>query len=156
MNKTNYQEEYCRMKGKKKKRGSGGGDRGSFALIPCKYNEDIQPVGGRVQSKIRDEVIQKREEEKYASLNKGPYPVAKQDPESKSIYIDDYYCEKVKDLERDENIIIQSKCKGFDKKDDKSTESQTYKSNVYSHTVPYYAMTVPRELDKFRYIHGYH
>ena len=66
MNRSEYQEECCGMKGKVK--GGSGGSGESLGLTPCKYNEDIQPVGGRIQAKYRDEIKNKLEEIQEATL----------------------------------------------------------------------------------------
>ena len=75
MNKTEYQEEYCGVKGKGKG-GGGGNGGGPSALTPCRHNEDVQPVGGRTQAKFREEMLRKRKEVRESALNTGSYPRA--------------------------------------------------------------------------------
>ena len=101
MNRSEYQEEYCGMKGKGK--GGSGGSGDNPGLTPCKYNEDIQPVGGRIQAKYRDEMKSKLEEIQEATVG-GTHtanttaPIAtsgteggdEQIPLGKSVYVEDY------------------------------------------------------------------
>ena len=113
MNRSEYQEEYCGMKGKGKGGGGGSGD-GPGGLTPCKYNEDIQPVGGRVQAKYRDEMNSKREEIQEATMGgigpantTAPATTAateggeEQIPLGKSVYVEDYTNELALDAEKE-------------------------------------------------------
>ena len=91
--------------------GSGDGPGG---LTPCKYNEDIQPVGGRVQAKYRDEMNSKREEIQEATMA-GLVPAnitapatttatendEEQIPLGKSVYVEDYTNELALDAEKE-------------------------------------------------------
>ncbi len=102
---SEYQVEYCGMKSKSKGgggSGGAGGEGGPEGLTPCKYNEDIQPVGGRVQAKYRDQINEQREELKN-SMTGGRAPAdcpepgqANPDPDDEyfplglSVYDEDY------------------------------------------------------------------
>ena len=113
MNRSEYQEEYCGLKGKGKG-GAGGSGDGQGGLTPCKYNEDIQPVGGRTQANYRDEMNSKREEIQEATM--GGTGIANatapatttateggedtQIPLGKSVYVEDYTNELALDAEK--------------------------------------------------------
>ncbi len=75
---TEYQEEYCGMGGK-----SGGGKgkgRKQDPVEPCTKNLDIQPVGGRVGAKAR-------EERRKELADKGQEVPGEDDS---TVYVDDY------------------------------------------------------------------
>ncbi len=94
MNKSEYQEEYCGQKGKGKGGAGGGGGAGGAGegLTPCKHNEDVQPVGGRVQAKYREQMIEKMHAKKQLELDEAaaPFPHAKQEPFPSTAYDGDY------------------------------------------------------------------
>ena len=48
---TQYQDEYCHMKGGGKETKGGSSGSNASGLIPCSKPEEVQPVGGRMQAK---------------------------------------------------------------------------------------------------------
>ena len=76
-----------------KRKGKGGGRRGqrdSATLTHCKHNEDIQPVGGRIQATFRDKMTKKREEFKKTTADGQPSTADKHVPLAISVYHEDY------------------------------------------------------------------
>jgi hypothetical protein len=67
---TEYQVEYCGIGTKLP--GSSSKAANKESELGCKYNEDIQPVGGRSQEKARQEAMARREANMYAMY--GPPP----------------------------------------------------------------------------------
>ncbi len=172
MNKTEYQEEYCGMRGKGRGGGGGaGGKGGPPGLTPCKYTEDIQPVGGRVQAKFRAEVIRKRQEAKEAA-NTRPYPV-KDEGFPTTAYDGDYVAGKVDGPDyganrtqpkwRDANanaacgpIRVEDATANEVSEGDAKKRKQLYTYQSTRDNAPtsgYVPITAP-DIHKFRYMHG--
>lgn len=56
---TEYQEEYCGMKGSKSGGGGSGGQGGPVIYPDCRASYEQQPVGGRVQARFKEQMKQR-------------------------------------------------------------------------------------------------
>ena len=112
---SEYQVEYCGMKGKGKG-GGGSGEGGPQGLTPCKYNENVQPVGGRAQANYRQEMNTMREEILEATMGGTKARSAKSTAEGeeylslgKSVYVEDYSNEITLETEKQHAMQAQQK-----------------------------------------------
>ena len=169
MNKTEYQEEYCGMKGKGKGGGRGNGG-GPSALIPCRHNEDVQPVGGRTQAKFREEMLQKRQAAREVALHTGSYPRAAEESFPVTAYDGDYVCSQINASEqgthrvqptwRDPNMTAPTRVANstlYEPADrDPRKRKQLYMyttTQIHAPNSPYAPLAAP-DVHKLRYMHG--
>ncbi len=92
---SEYQTEYCGLGDKISKRGASKSDNGT-GLVECSASEDIQPIGGRVQEKYRQEVAAKTAVREAAMNNEqmGTPGTPPTDTLGKSMYLSDYITAK--------------------------------------------------------------
>ena len=169
MNRTEYQVEYCGMKGKGKG-GAGGGKGGPEGLTPCRHNEDVQPVGGKVQARFRDEMLKRKSAARAATLRTEEYPRAAEEPYPVTAYDGDFICSQVNASEqgthrvqpkwRDPNMTAPTRVDSStlyepaDRDPKKRKQLYMYKSTqMHMPNSPYAPLAVP-DVHKLRYMHG--
>ena len=168
MNRTQYQEEYCGMKGGRGSGSGGGGSGGGGSAGVAKLKSEIeQPVGGRVQAAYRAQAISMKSG--VPSGDGVPPPPMPAHNMAVPVYDEDYvatvynesergthriqpHWRSVRDVTRADTATLyepadRDPCK-------RKNFSHIYKTTaIDAPNTPYVPLSVP-DVHKFRYMHG--